>query len=477
MPSTPSMYGQSPALHPSQALDPSSSSKHGPCATPSHLDPSPLQKGRHASLYIPKIIRDRAIADPIHCGLDVPSLAWQSGHSWARDVRAGMSTMDSADRHSYASRVASAGPWDASSMSELAAKFCERAADGDETHLQSVALFARELSDMFRQSQGADCASMFEGHLKQCLLAEYRAWWLPSLPSSVARIPACSPSPPHPSPDYLLSRARTVNAFAADLFAQKVVTGSFIGLCLQILTETTTFIEEVHAIRDMLTRAGVHLYERIPIKDIIGKLEQRVSMIPDGGPSCSVAQHPYPTGEVWRTVHDIHGIIANWREIVSTPSVSDMSEMDYNDDHSLTYIPPPSANQFPPTSVVFTQRPVFGNFDSTEEDMEFNTPVPPMAVTPRPASLEQPPCPSSTKTIRPISPPPTLRAEPKENVAPAQKVTPKAEVKKVAKRPSALVVKEPRTPPPRATPSPKATPASKVTPSASVRRWADVVKV
>lgn len=130
----------------------------------------------HASPYIPTIVRRRAIADPINCGIEVTS--WQPHRDWLRPFRAGSVASYSGVRQSYARDIVDAGPWDTAIMSELAARFVERVAEGCSETLAFVAPLASEVHRCFRQHLGESIATSFIELLKQHLLSEFRAWWL-----------------------------------------------------------------------------------------------------------------------------------------------------------------------------------------------------------------------------------------------------------------------------------------------------------
>ncbi len=141
---------------------------------PTHLD---FDQNQHPTPYVPTVIRRRALADPASCGLEQP--VWQRHHPWISRFRAGSIILDHTVRRSYAEEIVNSGPWDTSTISELAGKFCDRVAEGlDDPTIHNVALFAREVLDLFRAQLGHTPASFFENQLRQCVLSEFRAWWL-----------------------------------------------------------------------------------------------------------------------------------------------------------------------------------------------------------------------------------------------------------------------------------------------------------
>ena len=130
----------------------------------------------HASPYIPTIVRRRATADPVNCGIEGTS--WQPHREWLRPFRAGSVASYAGVRQGYAQDIVSAGPWDTAIMSELSARFVERVAEGCSETLIYVAPFAAEVHGCFRQDLGESVATSFLELLKQHLLSEFRAWWL-----------------------------------------------------------------------------------------------------------------------------------------------------------------------------------------------------------------------------------------------------------------------------------------------------------
>ena len=136
----------------------------------------PFVPNPHASPYIPTIVRRRATADPHNCGIEAHS--WQPNREWLRPFRAGSVATYNSVRLSYARDIVNAGPWDTATMSELAARFVERVAEGCSETLPSVALFALDVHHGFREQLGENTATSFLELLKQHLLSEFRAWWL-----------------------------------------------------------------------------------------------------------------------------------------------------------------------------------------------------------------------------------------------------------------------------------------------------------
>ena len=154
---------------------PKTSSAQATEPTPSFV-PNP-----HAQPYIPTIVRRRANADPVNCGIE--GVSWQPHREWLRPFRAGSVTSYAGVRQAYAQDIVGAGPWDTAIMSELAARFVERVAEGCSETLVHVAPLASEVHRYFRHSLGEGVATSFIELLKQHLLSEFRAWWLSVCPS------------------------------------------------------------------------------------------------------------------------------------------------------------------------------------------------------------------------------------------------------------------------------------------------------
>lgn len=130
----------------------------------------------HALPYLPTITRKRSKADPSNCGR--MSVSWRPHREWLRPFRAGAVAGWTQGRRDYAKNVVDAGPWDTSLISELAGRFIERAAEGLSDDLGCVAPFASEVYKEFRRQLGDGPAEIFAQQLRQCLLSEFRAWWL-----------------------------------------------------------------------------------------------------------------------------------------------------------------------------------------------------------------------------------------------------------------------------------------------------------
>ena len=141
-----------------------------------HQQPAAFVPNPHALPYLPTITRKRRRADITTCGR--MSISWRPHHAWLRPFRTGSVTNWSQGRREYAKRVVDAGPWDTALISELAARFIERAAEGLSEDSRCVAPFAREVYKEFQRRFGDSPAEIFAQQLRQCLLSEFRAWWL-----------------------------------------------------------------------------------------------------------------------------------------------------------------------------------------------------------------------------------------------------------------------------------------------------------
>lgn len=140
--------------------------------------PRPHVPNPHALSYIPTVSRRRDLADSVNRGrIDNP---WKNRREWVVPFRHGAVSCTSQIRRSFALDIAYAGPWDTAIISELAAKFIERVAEGQSECSGFVAPFVLQVYEAFCEAYGSsELADMFTQQLKQCLLSEFRAWWLP----------------------------------------------------------------------------------------------------------------------------------------------------------------------------------------------------------------------------------------------------------------------------------------------------------
>ena len=136
----------------------------------------------HAVPFIPTVVRKRHLTDPNQSTLDTPPV-WLPHRDWIRPMQSGAVSAQSGVRRSYARKVVAAGPWDTAIISELAGKMVELVAEGSERDarvdtMECVAQFALQVHECFGQQMSEEAARTFRQLLKQCLLSEYRAWWL-----------------------------------------------------------------------------------------------------------------------------------------------------------------------------------------------------------------------------------------------------------------------------------------------------------
>lgn len=146
-----------------------------------------FNSNHHPIPYIPTIVRKRAFADPVRYGIESP--VWNRHHPWMTSFRAGSITLEPTVRKSHASEIVNNGgiPWDTSIISELTGKFCERVAEGWWVEQDrrggggmewNVAVFAGEVKEGLMLRVGERSSSFFENQLRQCVLSEFRAWWM-----------------------------------------------------------------------------------------------------------------------------------------------------------------------------------------------------------------------------------------------------------------------------------------------------------
>lgn len=129
-----------------------------------------------ATPYIPTVVRRRAAADPVHCGIGTNP--WQPHRKWIKSFRAGSVARLASVRRHCAKEIVEAGPWDTATMSELTARFVERSAEGCSEDLAFVAPLASEVHRSFLHLEDGSAAQSFVELLKQHVLSEFRAWWL-----------------------------------------------------------------------------------------------------------------------------------------------------------------------------------------------------------------------------------------------------------------------------------------------------------
>lgn len=140
------------------------------------LPPIPFVPNPYALKYTPTVTRTRYAADPLHC--ERVQVSWRPHHAWLAPLRAGGVCRVGLGRQKCANAIVSAGPWDTALISELAAKFIERAAEGLSSESAAVAALAQDVYAAFREDHGESLAEVFTQQLRQCLLSEFRAWWL-----------------------------------------------------------------------------------------------------------------------------------------------------------------------------------------------------------------------------------------------------------------------------------------------------------
>ncbi|KAI0088604.1 hypothetical protein BDY19DRAFT_948542 [Irpex rosettiformis] len=282
----------------------------------------------HALPYLPTITRKRRRADPTAC--DRVEVSWRPNHAWLRPFRAGTVANWTQGRRDYAKLVVDAGPWDTSLLSELAGRFIERAAEGLSDDLIYVAPYAREVYAEFQRRFGGDPAEVFAQQLRQCLLSEFRAWWLQTLPSSIYHLSRTSPCPPHALPFHHLSSALAVAEFAGDLFAHSLTAGHYLLLCINMLLDRLSILEEVYALHTIVHHAGEAMYGRLQSIDFVNKLQRQAGLIQ---PNASVFDHPNVVAEVSRVVEELATLVNGWANARLTPSPSECSDLvsEYSD--------------------------------------------------------------------------------------------------------------------------------------------------
>lgn len=64
-------------------------------------------------------------------------------------------------------------------------------------------------------------------------------------------------------------------AFVGDLFAEGLIKGSFVQLCMNLILDKLSVLEEVCALHAIVFHAGEMLYERVPLYDMVRTLQMR----------------------------------------------------------------------------------------------------------------------------------------------------------------------------------------------------------
>lgn len=97
------------------------------------------------------------------------------------------------------------------------------------------------------------------------------------LPSAIVQISFHSPSPPHAPPLNLFHSALGVATFIGRLFHVGLVSASFVLLCLHILVDNLSVIEELSAIHAIISHANESLYKRVRMRDFLDILDKKVA--------------------------------------------------------------------------------------------------------------------------------------------------------------------------------------------------------
>ncbi|KAH9950678.1 hypothetical protein B0H21DRAFT_819135 [Amylocystis lapponica] len=279
-----------------------------PASTPTAFDP-------HAVPFVPAAARARAPLDTSPCTIQVKP-------AWLSMLRRGCVSNDRSARRMRAQTVVAQGQWDAEAMTSLVGKLTDCAVEGHDPELTTVAPFARALYDEFEKTCSKTYAMMFGTHLAQCVWTEFSAWWNAALPTAVVHLKLW---PDQAQP--LLKSALAIAAFAADLFVQGLVPATYIHRCLLMLTGTPRVIEEVHAVRTMLSHADAKLCANGAMAGFVDSFAGKASMIPD---NASVVRQQFDRAAVKQWISEIREIINGWTTDVpsSSPSKTSVSATD-----------------------------------------------------------------------------------------------------------------------------------------------------
>ncbi|THH27657.1 hypothetical protein EUX98_g6537 [Antrodiella citrinella] len=263
--------------------------------------------GYTAQTYIPLVLRKRARADPVNCSLghDIP---WGETHLWTEPMRKGCGQTLHSTRLMQSNTVAICGPWNAQNISQLAGMVCEHAMQDSGPIPCNNALFARQLYERFLEISPL-AASTFQNQLMQAAFAEFKAYWTPTMSSSILNLPTCSPYPPHAHPMHHLSCALAIASYIGDLYSLGLVRGPIVLLCLRLLIDNMTTIEQLQAIHGMLTHCGSALPFSVNIRDVFEELSANALNI---APNASSVGSMFYTDYVQQYVQGIRATFEAW---------------------------------------------------------------------------------------------------------------------------------------------------------------------
>ncbi|PIL35157.1 hypothetical protein GSI_02946 [Ganoderma sinense ZZ0214-1] len=174
-------------------------------------------------------------------------------HGWERPFRNGSVTTDVQVRRVHARTIVDMGQWrdETGEVRALAGLFVERALEGYVKGFMSVAPFARELQDVFRQRHEMLAASFGE-QLKQCVWEEFEAWWRPGKPTALIS-PTCQ------GRGQALAAGLGIAAFVGDLFNNNMLDAGCITECLQVLVGNMVVTEQIRAVDTILKHCDARL--------------------------------------------------------------------------------------------------------------------------------------------------------------------------------------------------------------------------
>lgn len=77
-----------------------------------------------------------------------------------------------------------------------------------------------------------------------------------------------------------MSSAIAVATFVGDLFAEGLVKGSFVQLCMNMVLDKLSVLEEVEALHSIVLHSGERLYDRVPLFDFLTSLQMHCMNVP-----------------------------------------------------------------------------------------------------------------------------------------------------------------------------------------------------
>ncbi|KAJ3894866.1 hypothetical protein GG344DRAFT_73716 [Lentinula edodes] len=232
-----------------------------------HLNPQaapfvPSIQSAGPSTRLPSIIRARVLAasasDSIPLLPPPPPNPLKAIPAWMIILHLA-STTTPADSFILAARareLAHSHFWHPEALAELAQHFCWNASDVNaDIDRETMAAFAREVSQALRDAFDEDTADSFVWHLRESLIGTFKGCWCATESSKAISYRFA------PSEEYVASATRLV-AFIGDLFTLGLIRVQHIKMCLNILVHELTSLEHITAISVLIDHAGPRFWCR-----------------------------------------------------------------------------------------------------------------------------------------------------------------------------------------------------------------------